>query len=180
MYLNILKLITESSERIILNEMSLPRERVIANLFSQTDTIIEHFLNILIFDNTTNDRHDWLRTIAETLDYYNRIEAKTKSIKLKKEDYRRFLFGINETFSLHDAHILIEGYEKKAKKKFHVVDIDYASLVPEFYKKYHALTNYFSEYMEKCKDTETKRYDEFYVTVDKIIKGEEVQWGETC
>ena len=172
--MNILRLITESSERIILNEMSLPRERVIAKLFSQTDTVIDHFLNILVFDNTTNDRHDWLRTIAETLDYCNRIEAKTKSKKLKKEDYRRFLFGINETFSLHDTRILIEGYEKKAKKKFPVVNIDYASLAPEFYKKYLALTNYFSVYMEKCKDTEAKRYDEFYVTVDKIIKGEEV------
>ena len=178
--MNILRLITESSERIILNEMSLPRKRVIAKLFSQTDTVIDHFLNILVFDNTTNDRHDWLRTISETLDYCNRIEAKTKSMKLKKEDYRRYLFGINETFSLHDSSTLIEGYEKHAKDKFPSVDIDYDSLVPEFYKKYSILTNYFSEYTAKCKDTRTKRKDEFYETVNKIINGEEVKQGETC
>ena len=75
-----------------LNEMAFDRKSVIDKIKFKSQTILEHEIKCVVYQNTTRDLNHWIDEIAQNFHIINRYEAKTKSGKLKYEDYLENVF----------------------------------------------------------------------------------------
>ena len=163
----ILKLANKSLEKRFLHEMAENRNKVLDNISSQYDSLVEHFVKLVVFKNTTNDFNEWSKTVADILDLCNRFLVKTKTGKLKSDEYLGNLFGIEDNFDLWDAENILTKFQRGIGKnypKFEITD----ELINEFFTKYSELVKYFVPILSSDK-SKTRRGEEFKEKVKEII-----------
>ena len=103
-----------------LNEMALPRKKVIEKVSGLSDVIGEHLIKCLVyehsldhFSNEDNYEH-WKSEISFWLWYAGDIEVKNQ-YRLRKFDYEQFIF--NEfAESLHDCKTQLLSFLLKVKR----------------------------------------------------------------
>lgn len=162
-----LHLLSNSLQRKLLREMADPRRKVAIYIDSQSDAVREHFLKIIIFKNTTNNQNQWVNTLANIFNFCNGLRVKSKTNKLKVDEYREYLFGVTSSFDLQDASNMVYWFEITFGDKFPKFERT-RELSQEVFMKYKALSDYFSMYFSKDNRNED-RLIEFRHSVSNII-----------
>ena len=90
--MNIIEQANEHFKNVFLNEMAFSREDVIKKISAKSETIMEHLIKCVVYENTTNDLEYWIDEIATNLSRINFYEAKTKTSRLEYNDYLENVF----------------------------------------------------------------------------------------
>ena len=72
---------------VFLTKMAYSRGDVMPKIDSYTGMVKEHVMKCIVYENSTNDFNHWVNEIANFLSIINDFRIKTKTGKLKYEDY---------------------------------------------------------------------------------------------
>ena len=144
--------------------MADPRKKVLHYIDTKCDSVREHFLKAVIFKNTTHNLDGWETTLANILNYCNGLIVKSNNGKLKEVEYLEYLFGITDTFDLHDAEMMVKGFELDFVNKFPPFKRN-DFLYQEVYDKYRELAHYFSKFLH----TDSGKVDRMSEFKDKVV-----------
>ena len=108
----------------ILNEMALPRKKVIEKISGVSDEVCKHIIKCVVYKSSLNSigltdtLKDWKEEICIWLYYVGGIEVKDQK-KLKTKDYEILLFN-DFAENLHDCKTQILGFKlhNKNTKKY--------------------------------------------------------------
>lgn len=148
--MNIIKSINNVIYNRFINEMAGNKNKTISTIQKHSESLIEHFIKMFLFGNSTNNLNDWSDTVANILDFCNTSKVKTSRGKLKYNTYLEELFGINNTFDFGDARGFLYDFYIKHKNDFlnftfnPMKDID---MVKRFYNSYKEFATYFANIM---------------------------------
>lgn len=152
-----------------LREMAEPRNKIVSRIESQYESLIEHCIKAFIFKEDTENYNLYLDTIANILNYCNGQCAKTKSSKLKYNEYQELLFGIDNSYSVLDARNQIWTFQIQKGNKYPSF-----KRTDELNKKFHSfykdLSYYFSNYMSKDKNIDKDKKSEFKKYIEELIE----------
>lgn len=139
------------------------KNKTINTIQKHSESLIEHFIKMFLFGNSTNNLNDWSDTVANILDFCNTSKVKTSRGKLKYNTYLEELFCMNNTFEYGDARGFIYDFYIKHKKDFPNFTFNPSNdneLVKKFYVCYKDFATYFSNIMATDKSGES-RLNEF-------------------
>ena len=121
-----------------IDELATSRNVAIGRIESYSELIFEHIIKILVYGNTSNNLDHWIIEISTWLTHISSMKIKTKTGKLKAQEYYDLLFGsIGE--DEHDITVMLKFMQtelcvKKSYPKFEVT-VDLVN------KVYTVLTN---------------------------------------
>ena len=164
-----ISVLSDGLQKKILKEMADPRKKVLHYVDTKCDSVREHFLKAIVFKDTMNNLDGWETTLANILNYCNGLLIKSNNGKLKEKEYFEYLFGITDTFDIHDAEMMVKGFELDFGGRFPPFKKS-TSLYKEVYTKYKELSHYFSKFLHDDSG-KVDRMHEFKEKVVDIING---------
>lgn len=124
-----------------IDELATNRNVAIGRIESYSELIFEHIVKILVYGDTSNNLDHWVTEISAWLTHISSMKIKTKTGKLKAQEYYNLLFGsIGE--DEHDITVMLKFMQtelcvKKSYPKFEVT----VDLVNRSYKLLNNLGN---------------------------------------
>ncbi len=76
-----------------IDEFATNRNIAIGRIESYSELIFEHLIKILVYGNTSNNLDHWITEISTWLTHISSMKIKTKTGKLKAQEYYDLLFG---------------------------------------------------------------------------------------
>ena len=116
-----------------IDELATNRNVAIGRIESYSELIFEHLIKILVYGNMSNNLDHWITEISTWLTHISSMKIKTKTGKLKTQEYYDLLFGsIGE--DEHDITVMLKFMQtelcvKKSYPKFEIT----VELVNEVY-----------------------------------------------
>ena len=165
-------ILSESLQKKILVEMAKSKNKVIYYLSEQHDPLVEHFLKVIIFKNTTNNLNQWVNTIANILNICNGFVVKSNNGKLSAKEYKKWVFGYDGKLDITIVENMVKWFKSKFGKafpKFTITD----GLIQDVFIKFEMISNYFSNYMSKDSgddENDSSRLTEFREKIIDILQ----------
>ena len=120
--MSIIRNVNNWFNNVFLTEMAYSRSDVLPKVDRYTDAVKEHIMKCIAYGDSTNDYSHWINEISNFLSIINDFKVKTKSGKLKYDDYLENGF-YNHGSDIRDMNVGLRDFSYNKKySHFEVTD----------------------------------------------------------